>query len=111
MGIQAVLDEAQRAVQHADQSPTARASATARAGHEPLSRREEEVVALLADGLTNRQIGERLVISERTVEAHVTHVLAKLSLHSRAQVAAWAVEHRLARAPAPDLRIVALGAS
>lgn len=43
---------------------------------------------LIAEGLTNKQIATRLVISQRTVEGHVEHVLAKLSFTSRAQVAA-----------------------
>ncbi len=61
-----------------------------------LSRREREVAALLAEGLSNRAIAERLVLGERTVESHVSAILAKLQLSSRAQVAA-----RLARRPAP----------
>jgi DNA-binding CsgD family transcriptional regulator len=59
----------------------------------PLSAREREVAALLAQGLSNRDIAERLVVSERTAENHVQHVLNRLGLRSRAQVAAWAVEH------------------
>jgi DNA-binding NarL/FixJ family response regulator len=60
-----------------------------------LSRREQEVAALIRRGLTNRQIAEALFVAERTVDKHVEHVLAKLSLRSRAQVAAWAAEHGL----------------
>jgi non-specific serine/threonine protein kinase len=63
-----------------------------------LSPREREVVALVADGLTNRQIAEVLVIAERTAGTHVAHVLNKLGFSSRAQIAAWAVEHGLRRA-------------
>jgi DNA-binding NarL/FixJ family response regulator len=55
--------------------------------HDPLTRREREVVGLLARGRTNREIADALIISERTVENHVTHVLGKLSLETRAQVA------------------------
>ncbi len=55
-----------------------------------LSPREAEVAALVADGLTNRQIAERLVISERTAGNHVAHILTKLGLTSRSQVAVWA---------------------
>jgi DNA-binding NarL/FixJ family response regulator len=55
----------------------------------PLSRREVEVVALVTDGLTNRAIGDRLHISERTAENHVKNVLDKLGLDSRVQIAAW----------------------
>ncbi len=54
-----------------------------------LSPRENEVLQLLARGLSNRAIAEQLVITEKTAEAHVSAVLRKLNLTSRAQVAAW----------------------
>ena len=54
-----------------------------------ITAREMEVAGLLADGLTNRQIGRRLAISERTAERHVEQLRAKLGVHSRAQVAVW----------------------
>ena len=60
-----------------------------------LTPREREIAALLAHGLTNRQIAEALVISEGTARIHAEHVLGKLALHSRVQVAAWAREHGL----------------
>jgi DNA-binding CsgD family transcriptional regulator len=57
-----------------------------------LTRREIEVAQLVADGLTNRQVAARLVISPRTAESHVENILAKLGYTSRAQIATWAVE-------------------
>ncbi|HSS62303.1 MAG TPA: alpha/beta fold hydrolase [Candidatus Limnocylindrales bacterium] len=54
-----------------------------------LSRREQEVAQLLARGLSNREIADRLYISERTVDNHVHHILAKLGFDSRVQVATW----------------------
>jgi DNA-binding NarL/FixJ family response regulator len=54
-----------------------------------LSAREAEVVALVADGLTNRQIAEHFVLSERTIESHVRNALLKLGLSRRAQLVAW----------------------
>ena len=60
-----------------------------------LTAREQEVAALLARGLTNRQIAEQLVVTERTVAAHVEHVLDKLGFASRHQAGAWAAEHGL----------------
>lgn len=54
-----------------------------------LSPREAEIAKLVAEGLTNRQIAERLVISERTAQNHVQHILTKLSFTRRSQVAAW----------------------
>jgi non-specific serine/threonine protein kinase len=58
-----------------------------------LTSREWEITALLAHGLTNRQIAERLVITERTVGAHIGHILDKLGFNSRHQVSVWASEH------------------
>ena len=60
-----------------------------------LSPREREVAALLALGLSNRQIAQRLVVTERTVAAHIEHLLNKLGFASRHQVGAWADEHGL----------------
>ncbi|VVJ18159.1 Uncharacterised protein [Amycolatopsis camponoti] len=55
----------------------------------PLTRREREVAAHVADGLTNKQIAALLHISERTAESHVQHILTKLGFTNRAQVATW----------------------
>ncbi len=60
----------------------------------PLSRRECEVAALVAEGFSNREIAQRLVIAKRTVDAHLEHILAKLAFSSRAQVATWVTERR-----------------
>ena len=54
----------------------------------------------MARGDSNRRIAETLVISERTAEAHVSNVLAKLGLATRVQLAAWAVAHGLVDTPA-----------
>ncbi|SUE02543.1 response regulator transcription factor [Prescottella equi] len=53
-----------------------------------------QVAELVAEGMTNRAIAERLVIAPRTVEGHVDHILAKLGFTSRTQVAAWMVAQR-----------------
>lgn len=70
--------------------PTARQAATQAYGG--LTEREREVAALIARGLSNRAIAERLIVSEPTVATHVSHVLAKLGVSSRTQVATWALE-------------------
>jgi DNA-binding CsgD family transcriptional regulator/sugar lactone lactonase YvrE len=65
-----------------------------------LSRREQEVASLVAEGLTNREIAERLFISERTADGHLEHIREKLTVNSRAQVAAWFVAQSQPGAPA-----------
>jgi predicted ATPase/DNA-binding CsgD family transcriptional regulator len=68
-------------------------ASTAAAAPGGLTRREREVAVLLAEGLTNREIADRLVISLRTAETHVDHILGKLGLTSRVGVASWVAEH------------------
>jgi DNA-binding NarL/FixJ family response regulator len=60
-----------------------------------LSARESEVLRLVAEGLSNKQIATRLTLSEHTVHRHVANVLGKLSLSSRAAAAAYAAKHGL----------------
>ena len=63
-----------------------------------LTRREREVAHLIADGLSNREIAAALVVTERTVEGHVSNILGKLGFHSRTQISAWVVANaRLGR--------------
>ena len=59
-----------------------------------LTKRETEVLALLADGCSNDEIAQRLVISRRTAEHHVAHILSKLGLRSRAEAAAYVARAR-----------------
>jgi non-specific serine/threonine protein kinase len=74
----------------------------------PLSRRETQVAELIARGLTDRQIAARLSIARRTAESHVAHILVKLNLTRRAQVASWytaqAAQPRSPRGCHPRLR-------
>jgi DNA-binding CsgD family transcriptional regulator len=65
---------------------------------QPLSAREQEVVALVADGLSNIEIAEHLYISKRTVESHVGSVKRKLGGASRGRIMSWAIRERLAAA-------------
>ena len=59
-----------------------------------LTRRENEIAALVAEGLTNREIAERLVVAQRTAEGHVASILDKLNFTSREQLAAWVAAQR-----------------
>ena len=61
----------------------------------PLTEREKEVLRLVADGLTNVEIGERLYLSDKTVKSHVSNILAKLQLPDRTQAAVFAYKHGL----------------
>ena len=70
----------------------------------PLSRRELEVAALLLEGMTDRQIAERLVITEGTAGVHVSHIFNKLGFHSRTEVASWARQQRLGPESDPHAR-------
>ena len=54
-----------------------------------LTRRELDVAALVAQGLSNSQIAAALVISSRTAETHVAHIMTKLGFSTRSQIAAW----------------------
>jgi len=58
-----------------------------------LSEREQEVLALVAQGLSNREIATQLYISPKTASHHVSRLLAKLGLRNRAEATAWALAH------------------
>jgi DNA-binding NarL/FixJ family response regulator len=62
-----------------------------------LTIREREVAVLIAHGKSNREIADTLVVSERTIETHVSSILSKLNFTSRTQIATWAIEKGLTR--------------
>jgi DNA-binding NarL/FixJ family response regulator len=64
-----------------------------------LTRREQQVAELVAEGLTNKQIADRLVIAQRTAEGHAARILVKLGFTTRTQIAAWMAEQRQPPAP------------
>lgn len=57
---------------------------------------ERKVVELVAQGMSNKEIAEKLNVSQRTVESHVSNMLNKTSLHNRTELARWAIESRIA---------------
>jgi DNA-binding CsgD family transcriptional regulator len=61
-----------------------------------LTRRQRRIAVLIGEGMTSAQIAARLEIAERTVDSHAEHIRKRLGLHSRAQIAAWAVREMLA---------------
>ncbi len=68
-------------------------------GPEPLTDREREVLALVAKGASNQEIGRALSISERTARTHVSNILTKVGLRSRTQAAIWAIREGIASPP------------
>jgi len=77
-------------------------SQPAKQGNGPLTPREQEVLALLAEGRSNREIARALGVSEKTVKTHVSNILAKLGLADRTQAALYAVRAGLTRRPGDD---------
>lgn len=64
---------------------------------EPLTEREKEVLSLVGQGASNKEIASELFITERTARTHVSNILGKLGLSSRTQAALYAVEHKMVR--------------
>ena len=83
-------------------SLVAEQEAALRDGHwfAPLTRREADVAVLIRDS-TNKEIAERLVLSERTIDNHVANIMNKLNLHHRAQIASWVTERNRPSLPKP----------
>lgn len=63
--------------------------------HIPLTKREREVLALVAQGLSNQQIADRLFISPRTVDTHRTNIMQKLGIHDIANLVRYAIDHKI----------------
>jgi non-specific serine/threonine protein kinase len=64
-----------------------------------LTQREQQIATLLAEGMSNADIGRTLVVSARTAETHVRHIMDKLGFSTRAEIAAWAAASRLDEQP------------
>jgi DNA-binding NarL/FixJ family response regulator len=85
-------------------APSQPASELGQSSLAPLTAREREVAALIARGMTNRQIADELVVAETTVDRHVSHILGKLEFATRAQVAVWFAQRQPIAAPSTEPR-------
>jgi non-specific serine/threonine protein kinase len=99
MSLDEAIAHALAQIRTAAETLKARATRTAEPHPGLLTAREREVALLIARGMTNHEIALRLFIAERTVDAHVRHILDKLGARSRAQVAAWVGGQGLRRTP------------
>jgi two-component system, NarL family, response regulator NreC len=93
-----LIEAVRAAAQGRQYLPAAVAAGLAKApkeDHQPLSPRETDVLRLMALGYTNREIGEQLDLSVRTVETHRSHIQQKLGLSSRPELTRYALDHRL----------------
>jgi DNA-binding NarL/FixJ family response regulator len=77
------------------ETPSSPGSSTPDATATDLTEREQEVLGLIARGMNNHEIAEKMVISEKTVKTHVSNVLGKLGVEDRTQAAIWALKHGL----------------
>ena len=80
-------------------SPLTSAGDARGAGRCPLTARQREIADLIAQGMTNGQIATRIVVSKGTVGNHIGHMLRRLGVKNRAQIAAWAIQHTGQEAP------------
>jgi predicted ATPase/DNA-binding CsgD family transcriptional regulator len=94
-GMETPLPEIVAGILNGEGPDTGRAASPDQAKRSGLTSREIEVLRLIRDGLSNREIGERLFVSERTAQTHVQHILDKLDVGTRAEAAADAVERGL----------------
>ncbi len=85
-----------------DRGPVRSAPVSGEGPEPPLTRREIEILQLVADGLSNKEIGGRLSITEGTVKNHVHNALEKLHLENRIQAAAYVVRQGMGHRPSPD---------
>jgi DNA-binding NarL/FixJ family response regulator len=97
--VAAAIRAAARGEVHLDPAVARQLTAAMRAPQQEaitLTPREQEVLQLIVDGKSNRQIGRALGVTERTARTHVSNILAKLGLASRTQAAMWAVREGVA---------------
>jgi DNA-binding NarL/FixJ family response regulator len=100
--VQLVVEESAPPVSVQASAPAPAPPSALPPGADGLTRREIDVVRLVADGLNNRQVARAMVVGEATVKTHLNHILSKLALEDRGALIAWAWRHGLVTPTAPQ---------
>jgi DNA-binding NarL/FixJ family response regulator len=94
--VESSLKQANRLLRHSNRSTLEESTRIQVPGNVELTPTELKVVQLVAQGMTNREIAEKLNVSQRTIESHVSNMLNKTNLHNRTELARWAIESNMA---------------
>lgn len=94
--VESSLKQANRLLRHSNRSTLEESTRIQVPGNVELTPTESKVVQLVAQGMANREIAEKLNVSQRTIESHVSNMLNKTNLHNRTELARWAIESNMA---------------
>jgi DNA-binding NarL/FixJ family response regulator len=94
--VESSLKQANRLLRHSNRSTLEESTRIQVPGNVELTPTELKVVQLVAQGMANREIAEKLNVSQRTIESHVSNMLNKTNLHNRTELARWAIESNMA---------------
>jgi DNA-binding NarL/FixJ family response regulator len=94
--VESSLKQANRLLRHSNRSTLGESTRVQVPGNVELTPTELKVVQLVAQGMANREIAEKLNVSQRTIESHVSNMLNKTNLHNRTELARWAIESNMA---------------
>jgi len=94
--VESSLKQANRLLRHSNRSTLDESTRIQVPGNVELTPTELKVVQLVAQGMANREIAEKLNVSQRTIESHVSNMLNKTNLHNRTELARWAIESNMA---------------
>ena len=94
--VESSLKQANRLLRHSNRSTLGESTRVQVPGNVELTPTELKVVQLVAQGMANREIAEKLNVSQRTIESHVSNMLNKTNFHNRTELARWAIESNMA---------------
>ena len=94
--VESSLKQANRLLRHSNRSTLEESTRIQVPGNVELTPTELKVVQLVAQGMANREIAEKLNVSQRTIESHVSNMLNKTNFHNRTELARWAIESNMA---------------